>query len=73
MATIRSTRRASIAVRILSVAVVVAGLLLGIWLAGGVITNDFGAAMALTIAWMGIAGLACLAVEIGRASCRERV
>ena len=51
-----------LAIKLLAVPVVVIVLLGGIWLAGGVITNDFGVAMALTVVWMGIAGLACLAV-----------
>jgi hypothetical protein len=54
--------RIPLAVRLLAVPVVVVVLLVGIWIAGGVITNDFGLAMALTIAWMGLAGAACLAV-----------
>jgi hypothetical protein len=59
----RETRsRSPLAIKLLAVPVVVIVLLVGIWLAGGVITNDFGVAMALTVVWMGIAGLACLAV-----------
>jgi hypothetical protein len=54
--------RSSLAIRLLAAPVVVVALLVGIWLAGGVITNDFALAMVLTILWMGIAGLACLAV-----------
>jgi hypothetical protein len=48
--------------RLLAIPVVIVVLLLGIWVTGGVITNDFGLAMVLTILWMGIAGLACIAV-----------
>jgi Electron transfer DM13 len=48
--------------RLLAVPVVVVVVLVGIWVTGGVITNDFGLAMALTAAWMAVAGLACLAV-----------
>ncbi len=48
--------------RLLAVPVVVVVLLAGIWLAGGVITDDFGLAMVLTGLWIAIAGLACVAV-----------
>jgi hypothetical protein len=54
--------RSSLFVRVLAVPVVVVVLLVGIWVAGGVITNDFALAMALTVVWMGLAGLACLGV-----------
>jgi hypothetical protein len=37
-------------------------VLAGIWVSGGLITNDFGVAMLLTAAWMGVAAVACLAV-----------
>jgi hypothetical protein len=39
---------------------VAALLALGIWVAGGVITNDFTASIALTVVWMGLAGVTCL-------------
>jgi hypothetical protein len=48
-----------LAARLLSVPVVAVGLLVGIWVTGGLLTNDFALAMALTTAWMGLAGLAC--------------
>jgi hypothetical protein len=51
-----------LAIRLLAVPAVVVLLLVGIWVAGGLITNDFGLAMVLTIVWMAIAGLACLAL-----------
>jgi hypothetical protein len=51
------------AVTRLALAVAVAAVLvLGIWLAGGVITNDFIASVILTAVWMGAAGLVCLVV-----------
>jgi hypothetical protein len=58
----RRRSRSPLAMRLLAIPVVVVVLLAGIWVTGGVITNDFGLAMVLTILWMGIAGLACLAV-----------
>jgi hypothetical protein len=49
-------------VKLAAIPVVVIVVLLGIWVTGGVITNDFALAMWLTAAWMGVAGLACLAI-----------
>jgi hypothetical protein len=49
-------------VKLAAIPVVVIVVLLGIWATGGVITNDFALAMWLTAAWMGVAGLACLAI-----------
>jgi Electron transfer DM13 len=63
--------RGSVAVSLLAAAIVVVTLLVGIWVAGGVVTNDFGLAMLLTVVWMAIAGLACVAV--GRRSRRLRL
>jgi hypothetical protein len=56
--------RLPLTVRLLSVPAVVALVLVGIWVSGGVITNDFAVAMWLTAAWMGLAGLLCLAVAV---------
>jgi hypothetical protein len=54
------TRRpAPLTVRLLSIPVVAILLLVGIWVTGGLLTNDFKLAMALTAAWMALAGLAC--------------
>jgi len=44
--------------------VVSLAVLAGIWVAGGLITNDFDAAMVLTIAWMVLAGIASLAIAL---------
>ena len=55
-----------------AVAVVVV-LVAGIWVSGGVITNDFGLAMALTAVWMGIAAAACLAIGWRRPGFRVAV
>jgi Electron transfer DM13 len=54
--------RGSLVLSVLAAAAVVAALILGIWVAGGLVTNDFGLAMVLTAAWIATAGLACLAV-----------
>jgi Electron transfer DM13 len=52
--------------RLLLAVCVAAVLVLGIWLAGGVITNDFVASLILTAIWMVAAGLACLVVALRR-------
>jgi hypothetical protein len=50
--------------RIAAVPVVSLAVLAGIWVAGGLITNDFAAAMVLTVAWMVLAGGVCLAFSL---------
>jgi hypothetical protein len=50
--------------RVLSVPATLVIVLVGLWLTGGVITNDFEVAMGLTVLWMGAAGLTALAVGI---------
>jgi Electron transfer DM13 len=66
----RSARRATqVAAAIAVVIVVVAG----IWVSGGLITNDFGLAMALTAVWMGIAAAGCLAIAWRRRDLRVPV
>jgi electron transfer DM13 len=54
----------------LAVAVVVVA---GIWVSGGVITNDFGLAMALTAIWLGVAAVTCLAIGWRRPGLRVPV
>ena len=56
-----STRRsgASAATKLLLALGVVVVVLLGIWVTGGLITNDFVVAMVLTAGWMALAGAAC--------------
>jgi hypothetical protein len=41
---------------------VVVIVLVGIWVSGGLITNDFGLAMALTAVWMALAAVGCALV-----------
>jgi hypothetical protein len=45
---------------VLSVPVVAAVFLAGVWLTGGVISDDFRTSMALTAAWFVLSGAACL-------------
>jgi Electron transfer DM13 len=54
--------RTLLALRLISIPVTVVVVLVGIWLTGAVITNDFALAMLLTVAWMGLAGLIALAI-----------
>lgn len=51
-----------IVIRILSAAVVAGAVVLGVWITGGVITDDFDRAMLLSGVWLGCAGVVCLAV-----------
>jgi hypothetical protein len=53
-----------LAARILAVPAVAVLVLVGIWVTGGLITDDFTVSMWLTAAWMGLAGLACVAVAV---------
>jgi hypothetical protein len=52
----------TLALRILAVPVTAVIVVVGLWLAGGVITNDFTLAMRLSIGWFALAGLAALAI-----------
>ena len=54
--------RSRLALALVSIPVVVAVVLAGIWVTGGVITNSFTVSMWLTAAWMGLAGVVCLAI-----------
>ena len=55
-------RLVPVLVRVISVPVVAVLLLAGGWAAGGLITDDFTVSMLLTAAWVGLVGLACLAL-----------
>jgi Electron transfer DM13 len=59
-----TTRSASIAFRLLAIPATAAVVLTGLWVTGAAITNDFGIAMWLTAAWMGLAGCLALAVAV---------
>jgi hypothetical protein len=50
------------ALRVVSVPITVVIVLVGIWVAGGVITNDFELAMRLTVLWVGAAGITAVAI-----------
>ena len=55
---------AKLSVRLLAAVATAALLVLGVWVAGGVITNDFKTGVALTIAWGGLFGAVCLLVAV---------
>jgi hypothetical protein len=61
---LRAARRPSATLRLLAVLVVAATLAAGVWVAGGVITNDFRLSIALTTAWFAISGAGCLIVAV---------
>jgi hypothetical protein len=54
--------RTLLALRLVSIPVTVVVVVVGIWLTGAVITNNFALAMVLTVAWMALAGLIALAI-----------
>ncbi len=57
-------RGTPLAIRLLAIPATVAVVLAGLWVSGGVITNDFLVAMGLTAGWMGLAGGAALLVAV---------
>jgi hypothetical protein len=56
--------RVPLALRVLAVPATFAIVLVGLWVAGGLLTNDFELAMLLTAGWMGLAGLIALAIAV---------
>src|ERR671915_847445 len=62
--------RSSIVAKVAAGLAVIAVVVVGIWVSGGLITNDFGLAMALTAVWMGIAAAGCLLVAWRRPGLR---
>jgi hypothetical protein len=56
--------------RLLAAGVTAAVVVLGIWVSGGLITNDFNLAMTLTAVWMAIAALGCVLVAWRRRDLR---
>src|SRR4051794_14868772 len=59
-----AARRPSALLCLLAVSVVAATLAVGVWVAGGIITNDFRLSIALTTAWFAISGGGCLIVAV---------
>ena len=69
----RTRRGTSVIASLVAAVVVVVVVLVGIWVSGGLITNDFALAMALTAVWMGIAAVGCLLVAWRRPRLRVPV
>src|SRR5919109_596593 len=67
------SRPASVLLRLSAALAVTAVVAAGIWVSGGLITNDFGLAMALTATWMAVAAAACLAIAWRRPALRVPV
>jgi hypothetical protein len=59
-----AARRPSAVLRLLAAFVVAATLAAGVWVAGGVITNNFRLSIALTTAWFAISAGVCLIVAV---------
>jgi hypothetical protein len=69
----RAGRRTSVIGRLAAALAVVVVTVAGIWVSGGLITNDFALAMALTAVWMGVAAAGCLLVAWRRPGLRVPV
>jgi hypothetical protein len=51
-------------VRLIAAPLTVVGVVAGVWLTGGVITNDFAVAMWLAAGWMALAGLVAVGIAV---------
>jgi hypothetical protein len=69
----RGTAPQSGLVKLATAVSVVVIVLVGIWVSGGLITNDFELAMALTAVWMALAAACCLVVAWRRPGLRAPV
>jgi hypothetical protein len=58
------TSTTPVALRVLAAPATAAVVLTGLWVTGGAITNDFGVAMWLTAAWMGLCGAVAALVAL---------
>jgi hypothetical protein len=54
----------SLLVRLLAIPAVAAIVIAGVWVTGGVISNDFRTSMALTAVWFALSGAACVAIGV---------
>ena len=57
----------------MAVPLVAAAVVLGVWVTGGVITDDFRASIALTTVWMAVAGGLCLLIAVRNRALRVPV
>src|SRR5687768_18494082 len=62
MSSPQTSPRSARVTRVLAVPLVAAVVVAGIWVTGGLITDDFRVAMGLTFAWMVLAALICGAI-----------
>jgi hypothetical protein len=67
------SKRSSVLAKLAVAVAVVVVVIVGVWVSGGLITNDFGLAMALTAGWMGVAAAGCLLVAWRRRDLRVPV
>jgi hypothetical protein len=67
----RRTRRRP--VQIIAVPIVAATVVLGVWVAGGLVTNDFRGSIALTTVWLTVAAGVCLLVAFRHPALRVPV
>jgi hypothetical protein len=56
----------SLLARLLAIPVVAAAVITGVWVTGGVISNNFRISTALTAVWFAVSGAACVLVAIRR-------
>ena len=68
-----SPRTAPLAVRLPAAPATAAVVLAGLWVTGGLISNDFRVAMALTAAWMALCGATALVIAIRSRAFRRPV
>jgi hypothetical protein len=59
---VSTVRSASVGLKVLVALTVAAVTATGVWVTGGLITNDFELAMALTTAWLVLTGVVCAAI-----------
>lgn len=59
-------RSTPMGLKLAAVPIVIVVVALGVWFAGGVLSNDMNVAMALTAVWFGVAGLAALLIVRAR-------
>ena len=64
MSTTSTPRARGLVTPLLSIPCVAAVVVAGVWVTGGVISNDFRTSMALTAVWLALAGSVCIAIGL---------
>ena len=64
MSTTSTPRARGLVTPLLSIPCVAAVVVAGVWVTGGVISNDFRTSMALTAVWFALAGSVCIAIGL---------